>query len=436
MSQRIFGASSSSAAGFLPRVTSALMRPWALVLLWSMMLAYAVRFTLFKLRTPPDFTDFNHFYLGALSLRMESNPYAVKFDSLAHSLRLDIGVNHISNQTPTLLLCIEPLARLGPHTAYWIWIGISAASLILALGLLLFAETSLAPQEKFLFAGLMLFYPPIYQLFYFANTQCVILLLVVTAMYCLRRGWHCWAGLNLAMATALKAYPWTLAVYLACRRKWSALRWMIVGGAMLGALTTWSMGPATVLSFVDTWSFTNRRQFLANPDNLSINGFVSRLFWSQGDPSLSHRVNNSPSEAVIIAEVAVLVLTAAATARAEPDRGWRALSLWMVAMVLLAPTAHGHYLVLMAVPFAAIADAARQGDADPVVIYCAIASYLLSFSNYPLSLLQHYHWIGGTSFRIASEYGFAAVIFAYLATYCFACGKPRAVVAFLHGFVI
>jgi hypothetical protein len=154
MSQRIFGGSSSSAAGFLPRVTSALMRPWALVLLWSMMLAYAVRFTLFTLRTPPDFTDFNHFYLGALSLRMESNPYAVKFDSLAHSQGLDIGVNHIPNQTPTLLLstgglnfyrftsdrgirilgvgwprrrrnatsshradCIEPLARLGPHTA-------------------------------------------------------------------------------------------------------------------------------------------------------------------------------------------------------------------------------------------------------------------------------------------------------------------------------
>jgi hypothetical protein len=111
MSLRIFGGSSSSAAGFLPRVTSALMRPWALVLLWSMMLAYAVRFTLFTLRTPPDFTDFNHFYLGALSLRMESNPYAVKFDSLAHSQGLDIGVNHIPNQTPTVLLCIEPLAK-------------------------------------------------------------------------------------------------------------------------------------------------------------------------------------------------------------------------------------------------------------------------------------------------------------------------------------
>ena len=70
--------------------------------------------------------------------------------------------------------------------------------------------------------------------------------------------------------------------------------------------------------------------------------------------------------------------------------------------------------ILLAVPFAAIADASRRGDVEPRVIYGAIASYLLAFSNYPLSLLQDYHWIGGASFRIASEYGFAAAILAYL----------------------
>ena len=60
------------------------------------------------------------------------------------------------------------------------------------------------------------------------------------------------------------------------------------------------------------------------------------------------------------------------------------------------------------------------------VIYGAIASYLLAFSNYPLSLLQHYHWIGGASFRIASEYGFAATALAYLTAYFFLSAKPEA----------
>ena len=75
---------------------------------------------------------------------------------------------------------------------------------------------------------------------------------------------------------------------------------------------------------------------------------------------------------------------------------------------------------MLSVPFAAIAEAARQGDATPRVIYAAVASYLLSFSNYPLSIWQHYHWFGGTLFDIATEYSFAAAAVAYLAAYWFA----------------
>jgi len=407
-------------------MTSALMRPWALALLWLMVLAYAVRFAVFKLPAPPDFTDFNHFYVGALSLRMESDPYAVKFDTLSHSLDVDIGVNHISNQLPTLLLCFEPLTKLGPRVAYWTWTGFSLMSLVSALGLLLVTETSLVKRQMLLFCTLLFIYPPTYELFYFANTQGIVLLLIVAAMCCLRRGWDRWAGLNLAMATALKAYPLTLALYLACQKQWGALQWMIIGGVLLGALTIWSMGPANVLSFAGTWSFTNHRQFLAHPDNLSINGFVSRLFWSLGGALLPHSIDTIRNAAVIIVEVALFVLTAAATASAEPDRGWRALSLWIVAMILLAPTAHGHYLVLLAVPFAAIADASHRGEIEPRVIYGAIASYLLAFSNYPLSVVQHYHWIGGASFRIASEYGFVAATLAYLTAYFFASARLEA----------
>ena len=61
----------------------------------------------------------------------------------------------------------------------------------------------------------------------------------------------------------------------------------------------------------------------------------------------------------------MFALTIAATIRPEPERSWRFLSLWLVAMILLSPTAHGHYLILASVPFAAIADAARQGEVAP-----------------------------------------------------------------------
>src|SRR5207245_9811192 len=106
---------------------------------------------------------------------------------------------------PPILLCFVPLTELGSRAEYWMCTGSSLISLVSALGLLLVSETSLARRQIFLFCTLMFVYPPTYELFYFANTQSVVLLLIVAAMCCLRRGCNRWAGLTLAMATALKA---------------------------------------------------------------------------------------------------------------------------------------------------------------------------------------------------------------------------------------
>ena len=113
----------------------------------------------------------------------------------------------------------------------------------------------------------------------------------------------------------------------------------------------------------------------------------------------------------------MFALTILATASASPDRGWRALSLWVTAMILLSPIAEPHYLVLLVVPFAAIADAAARGEAEPRVIYAAIGSYLVTFSRYPLTLLHHYNLGSVTFFWIANQFWFFSIALAYLATY-------------------
>jgi hypothetical protein len=147
---------------------------------------------------------------------------------------------------------------------------------------------------------------------------------------------------------------------------------------------------------------------------------VSRRFWPEGNAPLAHNIDIMRKAAVAVVELVLFALTIAATISSKPERSWRFLSLWLVAMILLSPTAHGHYLILASVPFAAIADAARQGKVAPRAIYAAIVSYLLAFSNYPLTFLQHYHWDGGVVFHAATEYCFAAAAFAYLAAYWFA----------------
>ncbi len=121
--------------------------------------------------------------------------------------------------------------------------------------------------------------------------------------------------------------------------------------------------------------------------------------------------------AIAVVELAVFALTVSATASAGPDRGWWAFSLWIPAMILLSPIAEPHYLVLLMVPFAAIADAAARGDAEPRVIRAAIASYLVTFSRYPLTLLHHYDLDSATFFRVGNQFWFFAIASAYLATY-------------------
>ncbi len=253
----------SLTANFLPRAVSALIRPRVLALLWFVAFAYAVRFALWKLPAPPDFTDFNHYYVGTLSLRLGSNPYVTRFDALGRSLGLELSGSTIENQPPTFLLCFGPLTRLGPYAAYWIWIGISLAALVVALYLLL-EETSLDTRQALLFGALLFLYPPVYEHFRFANMQIVITLLIVITIRCMKRDADRWAGLPLALATALKAYPAFLAIYLVCRGRWRTLLWTVIWGGIIGLLTLWGVGRAS-FSFVNAFGFTTARRFLGNP---------------------------------------------------------------------------------------------------------------------------------------------------------------------------
>jgi Glycosyltransferase family 87 len=263
MTRLIVRRSSSSAARLLPRLISALTRTWVLALLWLAVLVYASRFAIFKLPAPPNFTDFNHYYTATLALRRGSNPYLTSYGALGRSLGLELSGLDTENQPPTLFLCFAPLTRLGPYSAYWVWVAISLAALVIAVWVLV-GETSLDTRQTLLFGALLFLYPPIYEHFYFANMQIAITLLIVVALHCMACGADRRAGLLLALATALKAYPALLAIYLACRGRWQALRWMTIWGGVIGLLTLWDVGSAS-FSFLKTFGYTTARHFIETP---------------------------------------------------------------------------------------------------------------------------------------------------------------------------
>jgi hypothetical protein len=68
-----------------------------------------------------DYRDFNTYYLPAQLLRQSINPYAG---------------NSVWGDTPSWLLCFEPLTLLAPFTAYKVWFGVNLMAFAIALILL------------------------------------------------------------------------------------------------------------------------------------------------------------------------------------------------------------------------------------------------------------------------------------------------------------
>ena len=150
------------------------------------------------------------------------------------------------------------------------------------------------------------------------------------------------------------------------------------------------------------------------------------MFWFHSSAPLTPDVEAIRKVTAVTVALAVFALTIAATARVGPERRWRALSLWLVAMILLSPSSRFHYLILLIVPFVLIVEAARYGEAEPRVIYAAVASYLLTFSTYPLIVLHHYLHGCARFFQIGDEFRFFSLALAYLAAYWFASVKRGA----------
>jgi uncharacterized membrane protein len=321
------------------------------------------------------------------------------------------------------LLCFEPLAGLSPRTGYWIWISASFASLALAVWLIL-KETCLDSRQALLFAGFFCLYPPVYEHFYFANMQIVIVLLLVVAIRYLARGNDRMAALPLAFATALKAYPAIFGLYLLCRGRRRALLWMALWVGSIGALTLWLFGPAA-FSFTHTIGYTTSREMLETPGYLSISSVVSRLFWRDG-AVLSPFEDRVRSATVLLVELLVLGLTIYRTLGSGTDRGWRGFSLWVPAMILLSPIGEPHYMVMLLIPFASIADAAARGDAPQGTIYMGTASYLAAFSRYALATLAHFNLGSRAFFRFAAQFWFVSLLLIYAAVYRLLRHQPAA----------
>jgi Glycosyltransferase family 87 len=368
-----------------PRVSfrglgSALSKPWiAFVILGVAIIRLAsLYYGLYRDFAPEDFSVY---YASGFLLRHGVNPYMADLAATAHRLGLETGYISQATDPPTFLLMFEPPTLMPVHESYWVWQAINLAAFVVALVLLFAPKFSGLPRPLAItLTGLAMVYAPVGNNFAIAQNKILVLLLLVAMYRCMERRYDGWAGIFLAIAGLMRVFPLLLIFYLAFRSRWRVLGFVMGGLIAGGMITLGLLGIRNGIGFINTGvSFLTQQRWYSNSANIAIAAVVSRAFWYFGEASLGAGLEVARRIVIALADLGVvLALISATPARDEEDPDWRILSFWIAASVALSPTAWFHYLVLMLIPIAQMAEAATHNAVSARCLGLVAASFILT----------------------------------------------------------
>src|SRR5271167_31125 len=267
--------------------------------------------------------DFSNYYESAWALRHGIDPYSTLLTPIGAQLGLETGGLLHASETPPFLLCFEPLTRLQPRVAFWLWSAINFAALAIAMYLLLANRPGLSARTAWLLAGLILMSAPVNVNIYWGQSQLIALALIAAAMRSMERKRDGVAGLLIAAAALLRAYPLLLFGYFLITRRWRALVFAMAGLTAGVLVTVAALGLTQVLSFVHGAIWLTDYSVVNRVDNLSLGPFVSRNFWLLTGTAAGSSTDWIRRAAIAVADVLVFGTTIRATMletnRSDPD---------------------------------------------------------------------------------------------------------------------
>lgn len=389
-----------------------------ITLLWLLTAFYLVR-VLHLLHGREHYEDFAVYYLSALELREDIDPYATSFVPLEKRLGMNTHSIERGTHPPTFLVLFEPLTELPLRAAYWTWTGLSFVALAVALVLLLGRRSFLDPRAALALGALALWYAPVFLNFWFGQSNIVLLLMLVLMMRWMERGNVAGAGLIFALAGLARVFPLPIGAYLLLTRRWRVLAYTAIGLAIGAAATLFLVGTSHSLNFFYAVpEHFNGYAWISTPTNIAMGAFISRIvWWIWGRGPAPGYLRDA---AIICADLSVVALGARATlirrAGDDPDR--RLFSLWVVTSMMLSPTMWLHILVLLLLPFIQLVSAFSRNRASRRALDMAVVSVLLAYVTLASYVLDP----GSYPFLKTSleECGFGALLTAYVSTYWFA----------------
>jgi hypothetical protein len=230
------------------------------------------------------------------------------------------------------MLCFEPLAMLSRYTAYWTWFWINVGAVLLSIWLLI-RESDLKGADALSVAAILWMYPPLATNFWFGQSEIFLCMVLVLMLVALRRNHDRLAGLALAAAALLRAYPLGLLGYLLVLRRWKALGWTCVGLIVGGAVTILLVGWSTVANYAALIGVSGGAglfgrssalhvpsELIKHPANLNLGWFVKWLY----DRTSSRPIPAYVTIVAVSAEISAVAVCFWATMRIRADDpDWR-----------------------------------------------------------------------------------------------------------------
>jgi hypothetical protein len=359
---------------------SSLLRRVLLVPLWA---AVAIEVVILFAALPgrANKWDYSIYYSSALAMREGMNPYTTDLTPLARSLGFELDkINHATDP-PTFVMCFVPLTLLAPRPGFYVWTAINAASFLLALILLFRWTPGLGRDPALALAAVILLFPPVIEHLAWGQNKMLVLLMFVLMLRWLERGSDVAAGLMLAVAALLRAFPLLLIAYLALMKRWRAVGYTILGLAVGGLLTLALAGVGSTMSFVLAPTYLTEQWREALPGNIALGPTIARMFWYFFGLHLGTTLGWAQKITTLGAELVLLGLTIKATVSrpADGDPDGRIFVLWMMTAILISPTSWFYYLVLLAIPMVRLSAAAANDRTSARALWAGVACYTLAW---------------------------------------------------------
>jgi alpha-1,2-mannosyltransferase len=297
------------------------------------------------------------------------------------------------------------IAGSSPVAARLLWHALNLASLAFAVVLTARwwntarQSANLAPRSWLALAGppLIATLLPLLTNFEHQNLNALLLALLIAAIWQLSAGANVSAGFLIGVATALKAFPALVILYLIARRYWLAAIVAVLSAAVLNLLPLPMYGIGGFAELARTFWRLSTSGWPVRGNNQSLVAVIDRVM--SGQDGAGVRVASDAPEAVLVFAVVAVVLLGAMIAILltwPPSRSGASIEIAAVIVlaVLLSPIAWDHYWTLLFPAFVIVYDGRDERGWASMFWLAAILTSGLS----PLTL-------GASGFNVARHLG-------------------------------